>query len=242
MFPDFADAELVAQELAKHHEFRRLSTEIRKAALTQSCEADLRQAETCCNVLRTLMASPRRKGTLERTATESALLTKAVLLYARATYGTGQKGERGAISVADKLTKEQLADHDALIAVRNRSIAHVYSNESVADQVWHQGKVFLVSTENGWKPGAVKKSYHRIKPTLGQLERQVPTARAIIETLFQKRMARVTDMLNANPVPALIMKACQFDPISLFGTAMAVQQALDGIASGWASFPAAEPT
>src|SRR5688572_16058643 len=109
--PRFADARGIAHDLSIDPNYRRLHTTIQSALVAQSCVSDLTQARTTYEALETLVASPRKKGTLERSATENALLMTAVSLYARATSTSGSQGERGSIFIASKLEEHQLADH-----------------------------------------------------------------------------------------------------------------------------------
>jgi hypothetical protein len=198
--PRFTDLRGMARDLGDDPVYRRLATTIGKAARAQSCASDLAQARTAYESLDALLASPRKKGSIERSATENALLMTAVLLYARATSTSGGKGERGSIDISSKLNDGQLLDHKALVDVRNRALAHVYSREPVADDLWHADQLFLVETEQGWKPAAATKRYQFHRPTLDRLHRQVPVASELVTETFHKHTNRITELLSSNPV------------------------------------------
>lgn len=70
----------------------------------------------------------------------------AVTLYERATNAAGKRGERGSVKIADKLTTEQLADHSALVDLRQKTFAHVYVSEEIDGQVWHRDLLFAVES------------------------------------------------------------------------------------------------
>jgi hypothetical protein len=172
---------------------------------------------------------------MTRTATENALLMAAVLLYARATSTSGSMGERGSVDIASKLEEKQLIDHGALLDVRNRALAHVYSRSVVADDVWHDDSFFLVETDQGWKPAAATKRFLFHRPTLELLRRQLPVAEQLVTEVYHKRLNRLTELLSKNPVEWSVFEKNLFDPVSFFGSEQAVLDALRGMPHGSAS-------
>jgi hypothetical protein len=230
--PRFTDLRGMAGDLSDNPLYRKLATTIGKAATAQSCASDLAQARTVCQALDALLASPRKKGSIERSATENALLMTGVLLYVRATSTSGGKGERGSIDISSKLNEDQLIDHKALVEVRNRALAHVYSRELVANDLWHEDQLFLVETEQGWKPAAATKRFQFHRPTLDRLRNQVPVASALITAIFHKHTNRLTELLSSNPVELALFEKNLFDPIPFFGSEQGVLSALAGMPSG----------
>ncbi len=233
--PRFTDLRGMADDLGDDPAYRKVARTIRKAAVAQSCASDLTQVATCCVALDALLASPRKAGTIERGATENALLINGVLFYARATSTNGSFGERGSISISAKLSAEQLEDHKAIIDVRNRSVAHVYTGAVVGDDIWHRDKLFLVETDEGWKPAAVTRSFQFHRLTLDRLRRQAPVARDIIIERFHAHINKLMAVLRTNPVPIALFEANQFDPVEFFESERAVLNALAGLPFGGAS-------
>ncbi len=223
--PRFTDVRGIANDLGDDPAYRKVATTIRKMAVAQSCASDLAQAQTCCETLDTLLASPRKKGTLERSATEHALLMNAVLLYARATSTSGGRGERGSVGVSSKLTEGQRLDHEAIVAVRNRALAHVYSHEIVGDDLWHDDRLFLVETQDGWKAAAATRRVQFSRLTLDRLLRQVSVARSIVTEAFHKHTNALTELLTSNPVELALFEKNLFDPIAFFGSERGVADA-----------------
>lgn len=235
--PRFCDAEHLADRLEHRDEFRRLRAMIRQAVVAQSCRADLAQAQTCCDALDALLQSPRKRGTLERRSTESALLSQAVLLYGRATVTNTGRTERGPITIADRLTPEQRADHEALLEVRNRAIAHVYLNEQVSGETWHHGLVFFIEDGQGWRPAGASKTHQFHGETFARLKRQLAIATNIVRARFRKRVDAIALTLNESGIPIEAVEACLFDPVERFGSVEAVGQVLQGMPGGETSFP-----
>lgn len=227
-FPPFTDLRTLAADLEGSEQYRRLRSAIEKAARTQSCLSDLAQAATCCDALEELLPSPRKKGTLNRSAIEASLLQTGVTLYERATSAAGKRGERGSISIIDHLTDEQRSDHDALVNLRQRALAHVYIGEPINGEVWHRDVLFAVKVEDAWKPAAASHSLQFDRATFVRLKRQIPAANAILTTRYHTHTNALTAILNENPVAPAAFEKHQFDPVGLFGSARAVQAGLDG--------------
>lgn len=232
--PAMVDLRSLMEALSVDDRYRPILGPLRKAARAQSCMSDLAQAESCCDALRDYLASPRRRGTVERTTIEHSLLATAVALYTRATSTNGAKGERGSVSVASDFEPDRLADHLAVISVRNRALAHVYPNEAVADQTWHDDAMFMVETEHGWQPAAVTRRLQFDTDTFERLGRLIPIVRAKITVTFRKRMKEMTALFNADPVSLELFAQHPFDALRYFGNRAAVENALAGMKKGWA--------
>lgn len=233
--PKFADLRAIADDLSGDPRFGKISKSIRKAALAQACASDLAQSMSCCDALAALHKSPRKQGSDERASIENSLLVNAVWLYSRATATVGKAGERGSINITAKLTPERLADHETLVELRNRSFAHVHTNEQIADVTWHRDLLFVVQTGNGWKPASVTQRISFHKPTLDRLRRQVPVAWSIMVEKFRWQMDEMCRLMNETPIGIAIMEKNAFDPVTFFGSEEAVRKGLDGIDIGWAS-------
>lgn len=234
--PAFTDLRALAYDLEDQDEFRRLRSAIERAVRTQSCVSDLAQATTCCDALDDTLSSIRRKGTLTRSAIEASLLQTAVMLYERATSAPGKRGERGSISIVDHLTDGQAADHQALVNLRQRAIAHVYAGEKIEGQVWHRDVLFAVEMERAWKPAAASNRVQFDSVTFTRLRRQVPVAASILTHRFHEHINQLTALLNDNPVPVALYEKHRFDPVPVFGSEQAVRALLSGQVQGRTSF------
>ena len=234
-FPAFTDLRGLASNLDGQPAYRRLRSVIERAARTQSCVSDLTQAHLCCDALDELLPSPRKVGTLTRSATEAALLQTAVVLYERGTAAAPKQGERGSISIVEQLTPKQRLDHDALVLLRQRAIAHVYVGEAIEGEIWHRDLLFAVEMEGAWKAAAASNRVQFNRATFDRLKRQLPVAVALLTTRFHEHLNRLTAMLNDNPVSVELFQRHQFDPVEKFGGERAVRQLLAGRLSGKAS-------
>lgn len=234
-FPIFTDLRTLSDELREQPEFARLNSRIDKALRTQSCLADLREAHGCLAALDELLPSPRRRGTELRHSTEAALFRSSVTLYERATSAAGKRGERGSIKILDDLTPDQLADHAAIVSLRQRSIAHVYSGETVNGTTWHSDHIFAVKLPEGWRAAAASHRIQFDETTFSIMKRQVPIATKIMALKFQDRLAELVATLNAAPVEEAAFLRHMFDPVSLFGGEAGAQAVLDGSISGSSS-------
>jgi hypothetical protein len=158
-----------------------------------------------------------------------------LLLYARATATGGKMGERGSVDIRPKLSADQRADHQIVLNVRNRALAHVYVREPFDGHLWHDDMLFVVETPHGWKPAAASKRLQFHRDVFDRLKRQLPIALEILTAKFHKQMDAVTDFFSAEPVPLEIFEASTFDPVAVFGNRAAVAEVLAGMASGKAT-------
>ena len=235
-FPAFLDLRSLADQLVGQDEYRRLRTELDRAAKAQSCSGDLALAQSQCDALADMLPSPRKRGTLNRQATEGALLQMAVILYERATSAAAKRGERGSVSVIDRLNADQLSDHHAIVRVRHRALAHVYPNESVNGEVWQRDLLLAVAEGEAWQPVAATKRLQFNRATYERLQRQIPVMQGLLKERYQENLSKALRYLNEHPLPQAVYQKHLIDPIAAFGTRANVVAALQGRAFGQASF------
>ncbi|MBN8848768.1 MAG: hypothetical protein J0I73_11820 [Sphingomonas sp.] len=200
--PKILDLLRLASDLRARGTHGSFTGPLRKAATAQSCLADLRQAGHCCEVFRSTEHPGREDeySAAHRTVQQS-LLMMAVSLYSRATHSTGQYGERGAIQVSSRLPPQLLADHAAVVALRNKAMAHVYFAEDHEDGVWHDQFLFAIQDlEKGWLPGSATRTTQTRPKTLLRLERLIPEAGGILSRQFQKHLQTAMNAFNAASV------------------------------------------
>lgn len=235
-YPPFIDLEALCTAAAEDEGLRPLLRLCRRARLTQSCKADLAQAQSCLAAISLLPIRYLWKHSSETYTVEGALVFQAVALYARATEANPGRGERGGVNITQQLSPEQLKDHETILAVRNRALAHVYPGEEVAgEELWHNETLFALVTDEGIRPASVSQRVLRHGSNLRRLRRQVPTAERIMLAKFHERLNDLTEFMNHN-IAAINWKPVFFDPIERFGDQRVVQQILDAQAEGWGSF------
>lgn len=235
----FVDLQELVRHLGRHGPYRDLPRMLDQAVRAQSCQADLRQAEAALAALDRLMASPRAKGSLERNATEAALLMSAIILYVRATSTSSGKGERGSVSVQAKLGGDLQKDHAVLVRLRNRALAHVYLYDAAdEDLVWHENRPFLEADdgETAWHVGVGSRSTQLHGGTIERLRRVLPPALEVVRARFRKRIDAVSEVINQHPVGTDLLERFMISPERLFGSVDAAEVALKGRTAGEAWF------
>lgn len=229
--PLFVNVHKLAESLAGDSRFRRLKPIIKDAVLRQSCVSDLSQALTALQALEDLSNGPDRTSIRAR-AVEHALLSHVILLYCRATAGNGKSGERGSVNITHHYTDELRAEHDAIVAIRNRVIAHVYSGELVADHIWNEGILFLLQTDDGLLPCGTTRSTQSNGDVLIKLARLIPIAIEIMREKFVDATNSLVMTFNENGVTADLIEQHAFDPIQFFGTRERVEKLITAQGKG----------
>jgi hypothetical protein len=167
----FAESDQVKQKIP------RLRDIIRKASNTQSCYVDLHEAQELIELLKRRPTVNEKVQIKERDLISSSLMTSAVILYARATSTSGSKGERGSIDIRSELDSERLFDHNLIVSVRNKAIAHVYTKQDLQNVEWHRQRIFLVQNDIGIRPAVSAKRVHMDAAVALAVDRQIPIAK-----------------------------------------------------------------
>lgn len=235
-FPEFSDLGALADQMARRGEVK-LRSIVTQAWRAQSCLGDIRQAIDCMDALKVLIDRPRSEDSAGRLATERALMTTIIMLYARATSTNGDKGERGSIQLdKEKLSAAEWADHTAIVDVRNQAMAHVYTSRLLNDHDWHREKFFAVHVGDGvWKPASATNQTGYHLATADCLVRMLPVAQRELKAKFNKRMDAVSKMINDEVKGGALFKHL-FDPVPVFGGEEGVRIILDGAPQGEAAF------
>lgn len=216
--PRVASLEAIAQAIADPNNRTRLTDMIRRMKVAQSCVADLTLASHTIEALVELMRTGWQLSPVHSVAAEHAMIANAVLLYARATSTHGSVGERGSISIEDRLSSEDRADHRRLLALRNRALAHVYSEELFGENVWHQESAIALDNGYSWVPLVASVRVQVEPETIATLAGLLPKAIALVRDTYQKSNERVVNEMHRIGVTQQEFEAQLIDPISLFGS------------------------
>lgn len=195
--PKFIDMRSLSSECAKSVALRRINGPYQKALAVQSCLSDIRQAKECLNNLRKMKASPRKEGTLEKFTTEGALLAHAIGLYARGVGGSKSEGERGASQVGGVLPAELKDDHQHIMNLRNKALAHVYHGEDFNGAVWSEQIMLMIETENGFRPMVTTRTTQTHPEAMARLDRLIPVAEEILLKRWRKHIDKMTSLIQA---------------------------------------------
>lgn len=236
--PEYLDFAGIAHTVDELKRDRRLGDMVRRAGIAQSCIADLREAADCVEAAdRSIDGWSEEAVRRDNSVVEAALLLSAVVLYARATSTDAKKGERGPVQIASTLNPEQRVDHEALLTVRNRALAHVYAGDHVDGVRWHQTAICLVSGDDGWQGAALVRRVSVERETLARLKRQIPIATDTIQAVFQKRLAQALTLLTESVTAVefdVIRRKHAFDAVRFLGSAATVEEVLASRSRGWA--------
>lgn len=233
----------LAEELEFRGGKRKLTGALKSAWRAQSCLADLYQVRDICTVIDSLKLSAAPLDQVALVHSQSALMTTAILLYARATSTGGTQKERGSIQLdLNKLTPQQRDDHKALIKIRNSALGHVETSANIGGDLWHVDYLFAKLVGPGrWGIASASTSIGLNYETIEMLKRQLPVAIEAIRAKSQQRLDDVQAVLQeVNPSSATMMRH-QVDPIDWFGSLESARTMLSGQpgeeSSSWIPLP-----
>ena len=225
--PNTADLASLIASLDDHPDFQKLKHLAISAQRAQSCVADLSLAETSMEALaQASQVDAMRVTPFHLITIQHALVANAVVLYARATSTHSDGGERGSVSIGDRLAADQFVDHSILLDLRNKVIAHVHSEEAIDQNVWHRERMILREVEGAWLPGCVTRRMQVDEGIVGRLRRMIPVARDLVRETFYKRIYNVAAMLNEIGVEYDEFAKHPFDSVAFFGSHEAALHAL----------------
>lgn len=218
----------LATELETKGGKRKLREALKNAWRAQSCLADLNQAQDVCAVIDRLRLETASIDQVALIQMQSALMTTAILLYARATATGGSARERGSIRLKN-LTPRQLDDHKALVKIRNSALGHVETSADIAGDFWHVDYLFAKQAGLGlWSFASASTSIGLNYGTVAILKRQLPIAIKAIRARSQERLDDVIKaMAEVNPSNAAMLRH-RVDPIAWFGSVETARKMLDG--------------
>jgi hypothetical protein len=219
----------LAIELERRGGKRKLAGVLRSAWRAQSCLADLNQVRDILVVLVDLRPSAPSMAPSAFVQVQSALMTSAILLYARATSTGGSSTERGSIRIVSSLTPEQRVDHKTLVDIRNRALGHVEHSASIEGDFWHAVYLFAKRVRNGtWGFASASTSIGLNFDTVAILNRQLPVAIDIIRERVRERLDHVHRAFQEmNPTEDLMLRH-EVNPIDWFGSQESARMFLAG--------------
>lgn len=224
--PAFADLIALADALESDPNKTRIVDVIRRAGRAQSCRSDLELAKHCCEAIAQFMSPSLVVTPVHLRTTRHALLMNAVLLYARATSTGKKRGERGSVTIEDRLPEELRDTHRHIVAIRDRVYAHVYSNEPIGDRVWHREVVYALCLGESWLPAAVTRRIQEDATALTDLRKLLPAADKLVRESFIRRINELAELLNQIPDLLPLLEDHRFDAVEFFGSAEEVRRVL----------------
>jgi hypothetical protein len=228
--PETVDLIKLAASLELKGASRKLTGVLRTAWRTQSCLADMRQAQGMCDAIERLSAIENSIGHEAHQHLRGGAMMTAILLYARATTtSSGKPNERGAVALdAGKLTAQQREDHDTIIRLRNSALGHVERGARIAGDYWHRDFLFAkrAGTDN-WEVASASTSIGFHDVAFEALKRQVPVATAQLEAKCRERLGGATEAIRQLNLENADLERYRVDPIQWFGGYETARMALN---------------
>lgn len=245
--PPIVDLRAVANDLAGHPGLERLVSMIDRVARMQSCIGDLKEAHDCCVAIAETVAGNVRGAPEVLEMLRASALVRAITLYERAVNAASKRGERGSFAIREQLREAEKIDHDALVSVRNRALAHVHVGDDIEGETWHRSLVFAVRFPQGWAPASASERVHFHRETFDRCCRILPVARALLEARCHAEMKKLIDALCEAQLSDAAFLPHTVDPAVAFGSLEAARETLAAWGPEGAAFlhsrtaPPAEP-
>lgn len=170
-----------------------LAGKIKEMVRYHSLRTDLIMAEETCEALADLLGA---KSTNPRQAiVETALLSNAIVLYARAT--STSSNERAPFSLEPFFNENQKVVHREMVDLRNDAIAHYGSGGSYADQgMWKAEVGIMHMRETDGKVGVATRRLTVDRQLFERVQSQIMFARVTVERIYAEKCNLVTDEID----------------------------------------------
>lgn len=184
----------LSERLFAEGRLKPLAGKIQRAQDLASLHADLLMAIETLDALGALTATPASENDFARHATEAALMSHAVVLYARATKTKSE--ERKDFDLEPRFSAEQKVVHQELVDLRNMAIAHFGSGGSYNGE-WQAELVVLQTSESGeGKVGVATRRKTLDKPLVKRARAQIEIACALMREIADAKINDLTEELN----------------------------------------------
>lgn len=225
------DLSELAQELRQRGDCPELVGGIVNQLHMSSRRADLSHAEDLLTMLdemepgKTLL--PRDGPAWPRfTNIQGALLTQAIILYARAA-APGDQGRGLPFKIRKAFTPAQLALHEKVCVLRSRAIAH-FDGEDRQD--WHADTLTLIRFDDrSWTYGSPHFRTTYRSEVHSDLKVLVGALRPYLESLGKETMdalnTRLQEALASDPALDALIEAHPFDAVAFYGASPEAQAA-----------------
>lgn len=186
------DLTALSQRLFTEDRLKPLAGMINRAQDLASMRADLEIALESLDTLAALFAAP-QSDDLSTSVTEYALLSNAVLLYARATKTTSV--ERRSFDLSSRFSEQEKIMHQELVDLRDGAIAHFGSGGSYQG-LWHVEAVILQTNIESSRVGVLTRRQTRDVELVKRARTQIAKAHSLIDQICIEKIEKVTAELN----------------------------------------------
>ena len=186
------DLTALSQRLFTEDRLKPLAGMINRAQDLASMRTDLEIALESLDTLAAIFAAP-QSDDLSTSVTEYALLSNAVLLYARATKTTSV--ERRSFDLSSRFSEQEKIVHQELVDLRDGAIAHFGSGGSYQG-LWHVEAVILQTNIESSRVGVLTRRQTRDVELVKRARTQIAKAHSLIDQICIEKIEKVTAELN----------------------------------------------
>ena len=184
----------LSERLFVEGRLERLAGKIQRAQELASLHADLMMALESLDALDALVTTPAAPGDFARAITEAALMSNAVVLYARATQT--KSNERKDFDLRSRFSADENVVHQELADLRDKAIAHFGSGGSYLGE-WQAELVVLEASVTGdARVGVATRRITLDKKLVARARVQIERACMLMREISRAKVDAVTDELN----------------------------------------------
>jgi hypothetical protein len=187
------DLGALARYLVSERKHLKLAGAIEGVIACHSLQSDLVIASETLDELEAVIATRSGSDSATLRSVEQALLSSAIVLYARATKTTSR--QRKVFDPRSKFTAAQLIVHQELCDLRDDAIAHFGSGGSYLGE-WQAETAMLQCIDGKWKVGTTSRRQSVDRALLQRLRGQIAVALDILRELYRQRNDAVIDALH----------------------------------------------
>lgn len=221
-----------AFELRRRGQHKNVVDAIFSALDAHSAQADLQSALDALAALKGF--AQRDDETFDNHAIALALLSNAVILYARATH-TQQKA-RKTFNIASRLTPGQKIVHRELYDLRNDAIAHFGTGKSYSGPNWVRETALFYIGPHGSKFGISSRRFTFDRSVVDRINAQVAVAHGIMTDIRAEKSTFCATLMNGllkgNRAMLELLATFGFDPYDFLGGAVEADAFYKSLQSG----------
>ena len=184
----------LSERLFAEGHLQSLAGKIQRAQELASLHADLMMAIETLDALDALTATPAAPDDFARSITEAALMSNAVVLYARAT--KTKSDERNDFDLSSRFSPEEKVVHQELVDLRDKAIAHFGSGGSYLGEWKAELVVLEASVKGDGRVGVATRRKMLDKNLVKRARVQIEKACTLMRGISREKVDEVTDELN----------------------------------------------
>lgn len=181
----------LADRLAQEGRERVLVGKIREVVRYHSLRTDLLMAEESIAALDDFTARDDKPRNLA--IAEMALISNAIILYARATHSSSEM--RSPTDLLSRFSNEERIVYSELVDLRNKAIAH-YGSGGSYDGEWTVEIAIALAREGDSRVGVVTRRLTADRFLINRVSGQVTVARTFVEKMYDDRLRLLREEID----------------------------------------------